>query len=100
MSQGRGLVEEIYLCVDDSEGSLWAFTKTGAQTVTVLLSHETGLAAHDPDRPFGAGGNAKSAARAFLLVNMDDLALYFHRLSPFLFRVLFRKLSEAPSPAL
>jgi hypothetical protein len=69
----RRLVELFGFPLLDGDGSFRAVTQAGAQTIAVALRDEPCLPVHDGKRALHAVGDAKPAAIAFFLVDVDDL---------------------------
>ena len=61
----------------DGEGTLWAFPNAGAQTITIALAYQPGLAVYDLYSSFGTSQCAVAATVAFFLVYLNDFSNYF-----------------------
>jgi hypothetical protein len=57
---------------------LGALPQAGPQSITKAIGQQLGLAIHDNDGPFRAGGDAQAAAIALFLINPNNLAT-FHK---------------------
>jgi hypothetical protein len=58
----------------DGDGILGTFAQTGAQTITVGLAHQPGLAVDNLQRAFDTRWDTLATPVALLFVNLDNFA--------------------------